>query len=199
MYKFNIFGFKDEIIACQRVIDSTGIKFDAEYINILVAAEDHRSAFHHGVDPVAVSRAVFVGFFSGFWQGASTVEQQFVRVATSRYEKKFTRKIKEQLLAVRLLKYRDKSQISNAYLGLAFYGSGVVGWEGLERRYKKSVSYFSKGDIIRSVACLKYPEPINKTELWENRLEARMMYIENRVNNKEFMKKNLIFNSRYAV
>lgn len=59
--------------------------YDVKLINFLISAEDHRFRYHTGVDPIAILRAIYIYIRYGKYQGASTIEQQFIRTVTCRY------------------------------------------------------------------------------------------------------------------
>ncbi|MAA66350.1 MAG: hypothetical protein CL581_16460 [Alteromonadaceae bacterium] len=66
----------------------------------LVVAEDHRNQLHYGIDPIAILSAFAGRVFKGKKRGASTIEQQFVRVITQRYERTVRRKIRGKRLGI---------------------------------------------------------------------------------------------------
>ena len=76
-------------------------------------------------------RALSVRIRHGTIQGASTIEQQFVRVMSGRYERSVARKLREQALAIAISRRREKKQVAAAYLSVAFYGSARRGVSGL--------------------------------------------------------------------
>ena len=94
-------------------------------IKYLIAAEDHRYYFHPGADIIAIFRAIYKNVFFHKHKGASTIEQQLVRVLTNDYERTLKRKLKEIYLASHLRKYADKETIAIAYLDIAYYGALV--------------------------------------------------------------------------
>ena len=100
-------------------------------IETLLVAEDRRNLYHYGIDPVGIIRAIWSILRSKGIQGASTVEQQFVRTITASYERSIRRKLKEQALAIAISKRRDKLQIASAYLCIAHYGHNLDGISGL--------------------------------------------------------------------
>src|SRR5690242_20336233 len=69
---------------------------------LLVSGEDHRHGRHHGFDLIAIARAVWRRIARGKYEGASTIEQQLVRVITGRYERTLRRKVREIGLAMLL-------------------------------------------------------------------------------------------------
>lgn len=174
---WNIWGIRSDIDRCLNVVDSVKITLPATFLKSLIAAEDHRNAYHLGVDPIAVFRAIYVRLLLGHFQGASTIEQQFARVVSGRYEKKLARKIYEQLLALAVSRRRSKHQIAIAYLSVAFYGSAKIGVAGLRTRLGNDLSFARPNDIRGMIARLKYPEPLKPTSAWQGKIRQRIEYI----------------------
>lgn len=113
-------------------------------------------------------------------QGASTIEQQFVRVVSGRYEHTVSRKLYEQMLAVCVSNRRSKTQIANAYLSVAYYGTAMVGMTALRSKLGDRLFAPTPDRVREIVARLKYPEPLQPTAEWRRRVQARVAYIERR-------------------
>jgi monofunctional glycosyltransferase len=177
---FKITGLSHDLQRCLETVDATAT-LPARLVATLVAAEDHRSAFHAGVDPVSLLRVVFLWLRTGRPEGASTIEQQFVRVVTARYERTLYRKLREQLLAVALCQRRSKTRVAMAYLSIAYYGSRQVGLSALLAALGPNLELATQDDVSRMIARLKYPEPLLPTTLWRNRIEHRTQYIAARL------------------
>ena len=173
----NAWGIRSDIDSCIDVIDSVRIILPTPFLSSLIAAEDHRNVLHPGVDPIAVFRAVYVRLLFGHVQGASTIEQQFVRVISGRYDKTLARKMYEQMLAVAVSRRRSKSQIATAYLSVAFYGSASIGVTGLRAYFGEDLSVSKQNDIRRMIAKLKYPEPLQPSSGWQRKIRRRIEYI----------------------
>lgn len=110
-------------------------------LNAFLAAEDARFFSHPGVDPIGVGRAVVKNLKVGnYAQGASTITQQVTRNFILSKEKKFSRKIREALLAFRLEKTLSKKEILGLYLNEIYLGRGAYGVEAAAAVYfgKKS-------------------------------------------------------------
>lgn len=175
---FNFWNIRTDIGRCLHVIDSSSDIIPPLFIVGLIAAEDRRNAFHPGVDPIAMVRAGFVRIRHKKIEGASTIEQQFVRTVVGRYERSLQRKISEQSLAIAVLRRRDKSRIANAYLSIAFYGPGCVGLIGLKRHCGDQLEITELSTVLGMIARLKYPEPIHHTKSWRDKIDQRVQYIE---------------------
>ncbi len=98
--------------------------------NATVAIEDDQFYEHNGVKPMAILRSVFVNLGAGaLKQGGSTITQQLIKNSVLTKEKKFSRKIKEAVLALRLEKMMGKEEILTLYLNEIPYGGNLYGVE----------------------------------------------------------------------
>src|SRR2546427_6657475 len=105
-----------------------------------VAAEDHRFWSHHGIDPLALARAVGRNIRRRrFSEGGSTITQQVAKLLLARQAatspRGVTTKVREAVLALRLEHRLSKREILALYLNLAPYGNQLVGAESASREY----------------------------------------------------------------
>ena len=174
----NIKSFKDDIEKSLKIIDDfSNIKIDKRFIQVLILAEDRRNKLHRGVDTIAILRAIKVRLLENKYQGASTIEQQFIRVVTNRFEKTFYRKLREQILAILLDKKAEKYDISKSYLLIAYYGYNLTGLSAI----KKICIDINKVDTttaIEIISRLKYPQPKNINNIWLSKKNKRVLYIK---------------------
>ncbi len=175
---FNISEIQKDLKKCIDQVDSIKEIFPQPFLLSLIAAEDHRNFLHYGIDTIGILRAAYVSLRQGKTQGASTIEQQFVRVVTGRYERTPKRKIREQILAIALSRQKGKLEIASSYLSIAYYGSGCIGINALHRHCGNDLTLTDKTKIREIIARLKYPKPLHATEKWEKILNNRVMYIE---------------------
>lgn len=154
------------------------------YYECILLAEDHRSRSHFGVDFYAICRSIFIYYKFGYCQGGSTIEQQFVRVVTNKYEKTMMRKIQEQLLAFSLYGFFSKKEISDAYLNIAYFGSDIIGICSLSKRMNLDIICNDKQLAIESISRLKYPEPKVRNKVWIKKITNRKTWILNKLNMK---------------
>ena len=174
----NLWKVRSDLERCLRTVDETAYESIPDcFVSALVIAEDRRYALHVGVDPVAIARALVVRLRKGAMQGASTIEQQFVRVVCNRYERSLRRKLWEQLLAIALSKRRSKYQIASAYLTVAHYGFGLTGLRGLRELCGDCLKSCAQHKAHEAIARLKYPEPRRHTERWRDQVRHRVDYI----------------------
>ena len=108
-------------------------------IQAFIAAEDSRFYEHKGLDAHSIFRAVLKNFEAGhIIQGGSTITQQVAKMMYLSPERKFTRKLKEAILAYKIDKYLNKEEILNLYLNQIYLGHGTYGIESA------SLGYFGK-------------------------------------------------------
>ncbi|MCK2184102.1 biosynthetic peptidoglycan transglycosylase [Halomonas getboli] len=157
-------------------------RIPSSFIKALVIAEDHRSEFHPGVDPIAIIRMLLARVKKNQPRGgASTIEQQYVRVVTSRYEQTVSRKFREQMLAIMISRRASKASIASAYLAIAFYGTGFVGISGLRDCFGEDLESATFYQALQMVVYLKYPRPRNPNEKWDNKISTRLRVISSRL------------------
>lgn len=165
--------FVTDLERCLDVVDRFRESVPHTFVGVLIEAEDHRSAYHLGVDPIGILRAIWVCLIAGHVQGASTIEQQFVRVVTGRYDRTVVRKVREQLLAIALARHRPKNSIVSAYLAIAFYGSGCIGLDGLKSHFGRRLHSVGEKQALRFVSQLKYPRPLRPSAHWHAKINTR--------------------------
>ena len=175
---FNIDNIDKDLKKSLEIIDKYSlIKIDEKLVNVLIIAEDRRNTLHCGVDTIAIFRAIKVRIFKKVYQGASTIEQQFVRVVSNRYEKSFYRKFREQLLAIAVSKKRTKNEIAKAYLLIAYYGYNLQGITAIKRVCGENIQDIDLKRAVELVSRLKYPQPKNINNNWLEKHINRNKYI----------------------
>lgn len=155
-------------------------------IEFLVLAEDRRFFSHPGFDIIGICRAIYKDIFKGKREGASTIEQQLVRVLTEDYRYSFKRKLKEIYLAVKLKHFADKYTLAAAYLNMANYGTGLSGLASVLDKYGVDIKQDIDDEICAAVvARLKYPEPRRYNAVRMAQIERRTKYILQLFHQKE--------------
>ena len=143
----------------------------------LIEGEDHRFRMHTGVDLWAVARALLNTFWARPRQGASTIQQQLVRVATGRYEITLRRKIREIALGVALGRYFSQDEILALYLVKGYYGYAMSGLFRACERLRINPAMASPAEAASLVARLKYPEPRVNSPTQRERINRRTQHI----------------------
>ena len=118
------------------------VKFDdlsKNYINAVIAIEDHRYFDHGAVDYLSIIRAVFTNLKEGeFEQGGSTITQQVAKNVFFSQERTLSRKLGEVFGASDLEKNYSKNEIFAIYVNTAYFGDGYYGI------YDASKGYYNK-------------------------------------------------------
>ena len=136
-------------------------ELDPDLIRTLIAYEDQRYWTHHGVDPLALGRAVFDYIKSGkISSGASTLTMQTVRLMNPNLAKRtFTTKLQQLLAAIRLDAHWSKEAILEAYFTLAPYGGNIEGVSAAsEAWFQKPPNDLRLNEIALLVALPQSPE-----------------------------------------
>jgi membrane peptidoglycan carboxypeptidase len=144
--------------------------------------EDHRFPTHFGVDPWAVARAIVRTFLKGKREGASTIQQQLVRVMTGRYEITLRRKLREMAFAIALGSCFEREDLCELYLVHGYYGCGMSGIVDACRLLGINPTVANTVEAARIVARLRYPEPRVKSSIHQARVEQRANYILAKLN-----------------
>jgi penicillin-binding protein 1B len=93
-------------------------------IDAVTSAEDKRFFQHQGFDPLRIIKAVYVDLKQGRKeQGASTLSQQLAKNLWLDPEKRWTRKMAELLITLRLEQTLSKQQIFEDYANQIYLGS----------------------------------------------------------------------------
>ncbi|MDX6042625.1 biosynthetic peptidoglycan transglycosylase [Scandinavium lactucae] len=151
-----------------------GIPSDA--LDMLVALEDKRFHKHNGYDLRGMTRALYVFLKGEKIQGASTIEQQLVRVLTSRYERTIKRKIIEIYFARYISKRKSKVEIAKLYLSIAYFGSGMNGYHQAVKKLKQSHQLENIYFYAELVSRLRYPQPYNPDVKYFKKIHCRAAY-----------------------
>ena len=101
----------------------------------VLAAEDADYYRHSGFDYMGMGRAVLKRLRGGRLEGGSTITQQLVKTMLLTPDRRYTRKIKELILARRLEQELSKDHILHMYLNQINFGHGHYGFEEAARFY----------------------------------------------------------------
>ncbi len=111
-------------------------KMPRKLIQAFVSAEDSNFYSHKGIDYLGILRAAFKNVISmSKKEGASTITQQVTKSMLLSPEKKFSRKIKEAILAKRMEERLSKDEILYLYLNQIYLGSGSYGVQAAAETY----------------------------------------------------------------
>lgn len=118
------------------------IKYDdlsKNYINAVIATEDHRYYTHGAIDIIGIFRAFYTNIRDwNFDEGGSTITQQVAKNVILTQEKSLIRKVAEIFAAFDLEKNYTKNEIFELYVNTSYFGDGYTGI------YAASMGYYNK-------------------------------------------------------
>ncbi len=109
------------------------------YLNAVVAVEDHRFYEHGPIDLIAIGRAIWVNVSN--WElreGGSTITQQLAKNVILSQEETASRKLGEIVAAFDIEKNYSKDEILALYVNTCYFGEGYYGI------YEASIGYYGK-------------------------------------------------------
>ena len=168
---------KQSLDQARHELDLAKIRPNAQMCRLLVLGEDHRMAWHPGVDPLALCRAAWRTYGYGHREGGSTVAMQLVRVLTGRFERSWRRKIDEMALAILVTRHVPKSELQALYLSVGYYGWRMNGIAQAYRRLEIDPARCSLHESASLVARLKYPQPQNCSATRWRQIALRSEYL----------------------
>lgn len=109
------------------------------YINAVVAVEDHRFYDHGPIDFIAIGRAIWVNVTNfELREGGSTITQQLAKNVILSQDETATRKLGEIVAAFDIEKNYSKDDILALYVNTCYFGEGYYGI------YDASMGYYNK-------------------------------------------------------
>ncbi len=134
----------------------------------VISIEDKRFESNGGVDVRGIARAFVQDILhKGSVQGASTIEQQFIKNALqAQSHRTILEKLREAALAFQLSHKWSKEKIITAYLNTIYFGNGAYGIESAAQTYfGKDVNHLGCGEPTQEL-CVQQLQP------WEAALLA---------------------------
>lgn len=133
----------------------------------IVAAEDQSFWTNDGIDLRGVLRAAWNNVTGGDTQGASTITQQYARVAAGLKGVTYSRKFREAVIAWKLADQYSKEEILEFYLNTVPFGRGAYGIEAAAQAYlgktanRHAPAYLqvTVAEAMVLVSMVKQPEP----------------------------------------
>ena len=150
----------------------------------LKAVEDRKFDTHHGVNPLAILRALFVNVRAGqVEQGGSTLTQQLVKSYFLDSRRTLRRKVEEAMMAVILESRFEKADIMNAYINEIYLGQDgrrAVHGFGLASQFYfgKPLGELNLQEIALMVAIVRGPSYYDPRRQPKRALERRNLVLE---------------------
>lgn len=151
-------------------------------IKSTLAAEDSSFYQHGGIRLLSIARASLENISSrGIRQGGSTITQQLARNLFLSQERKFDRKIKEIILAIRMEQIFTKDRIMEMYLNTIYFGHGAWGVDTAARTYfGKSASELNLPEAAMIAGLIAAPGRYSPLSNFENS-KSRQWYVLDRL------------------
>lgn len=113
----------DEVISQEHYTSFDDLSED--YINAVIAVEDHRYYDHGAIDLIGIARAFYTNIRdSEFDEGGSTITQQVAKNIVFNQDKTLIRKLGEIFAAYDLEKNYSKDEIFALYVNSSYFGDG---------------------------------------------------------------------------
>jgi len=124
----------------RRLIPITLDQVPVHFINALLDTEDKRFYEHSGIDFISLTNDALslIGTFvteGELGGGASTITMQLARNVSFTLDRRFLRKFKEMLLALKVERELSKDEILELYINLVPFGKRAYGAEAAARTY----------------------------------------------------------------
>ncbi|MGD9822877.1 MAG: transglycosylase domain-containing protein [Desulfobacter sp.] len=154
-----------------------------DFLNAIVATEDHRFFEHHGVNKLRTFKALYITLFEpGRIQGASTITQQLAKNLFFSFEKTWQRKFKEMLVAFQIEQANTKEQILEAYINQIHFGAGAQGIEKAARMYfDKPAQDLTLAEAALLAGLPKAPTQYNPFRYYDKALARRRVVLNSMV------------------
>ncbi|WP_200763372.1 transglycosylase domain-containing protein [Nitrosophilus alvini] len=142
-------------------------------IEALLAIEDTLFFEHNGINFDAIFRALIKDIKAmRLVEGASTLTQQLVKNTVLTREKKFSRKLKEVLLALKVETVLSKEEIIERYLNQIFFGHGYYGIKTAAYGYfRKELKDLTLKEAAMLVGLPRAPSYYDPTKNMEHALD----------------------------
>ncbi|MEG4005426.1 transglycosylase domain-containing protein [Microcoleus sp. Pol11C1] len=126
----------------------------------VLAIEDSNFFTHKGINPGGIARALLVNLEKGRTvEGGSTMTMQLVKNLFLSPQSKFSRKVAEAVMSIRLEQILNKDQILQLYLNQIYLGHNLYGVETASRSYfNKSASNLTLSEAAMLAGLISAPE-----------------------------------------
>ena len=181
----------------RRSIPITLNEVPQHFIDALINTEDKRFYEHRGIDFISLSNDLLslVGDLitdRGLGSGASTITMQLARNISFNLERRFLRKFKEMLLALKIERELTKNEILTLYINLVPFGKRAYGAEAAAKTYYgKSLDELNLAQLAMLAGIPQRPSagnPINGPEraLKRRNLVLSLMLEQTSISKEEY-------------
>ncbi len=145
-----------------------------------LATEDERFYNHVGIDPRALTRAMWQNIRAGrYIQGGSTLTQQLTKNVFLTPKKTLSRKAQEMMLSVWMERDFTKGELLEMYLSRIYFGSGAWGLENASLRYfGKPAAEMTLAETAILSGLLRAPSGLNPVANYERSVKRQHVILE---------------------
>jgi len=161
-------------------------KIPVDLQNAVIAVEDDSFFKHWGISPKGILRSSLRNLIARrVVQGASTITQQLAKQIFLKPERKFTRKLREVLLALQIERNFSKPEILQLYLNQVYFGEGAYGAQAAARNYfAKEVSEMTLADCALLAGLIRAPRANSPFFKPENARKRRSVVLQRMLDEK---------------
>ena len=117
-------------------------------VDAIIAVEDKRFRIHPGLDFLSIMRAAYQTIMKNNLQGASTIDQQTIKLLDQAFSRSRSRKLYEMRMAINLQFHYSKKDILLTYINSIPFSHGIKGWSSACSIYfQKSCAYLSDAEL----------------------------------------------------
>ena len=151
-----------------------------DFINAIVATEDHRFFLHHGINKLRTLKALYVTLFEpGRVEGASTITQQLAKNLFFSFEQSFSRKFRELLVSFQIEATHSKAEILEVYINQIHFGAGAQGIEkAADTFFGKSARELTLSEAALLAGLPKSPSAYNPFYHMDRALKRRQVVLQ---------------------
>jgi penicillin-binding protein 1B len=155
--------------------------------NAVLAMEDARFYEHPGLDPIGISRALWVDLTHQEWkQGGSSLTQQVVKNLFLTHDRTGERKLKEALLSLAIERRLGKDEILRLYLNEIYLGqvggSSICGVDAASRAwFGKPIERVTLGEAATLAGVISAPNAYSPARYPEKATERRDLALDRMV------------------
>jgi len=150
-----------------------------DFINAMLAVEDHMFWDHHGINKLRTLKALYITLTRpGRIEGASTITQQLAKNLFFSFERTYLRKFKEMMVAFQIEYSCTKEEILHAYINQISFGAGAQGVEKASQVFfGKSAVELTLGEAALLAGLPKSPTNYNPYRHYDKALKRRQVVI----------------------
>lgn len=166
---------------------------DEDFLKYIINVEDKHFYNHYGFDVIRIMKSFYLNAKAGkIIGGGSSISQQYVKNLFLEFDQKWSRKIEEAFLTIRLETHYSKKEILEGYLNTIYFGQGIYGVKDAAQYYfNKDIKDITTEEAITLAGIPKSPNnynPISNKESYLKRTNIVSNYLKDNgvISDEEF-------------